>query len=373
MPLSGRPWGRRAAALVVVVTGAGLLAPDAGPVAAQPAAAREPGPARLADAGGGLRAADVALSGAARTVEAVDDFAMVGLTWRGTPREVRIRTRHDGRWSGWRDLELLRDGPDRSPRGVTGTDLAWVGEADAVRVDLDGPAPSGLTLTLLDPTGLPADVAARAVEPAVRTAARGLKPRLRSRASWGANPRWREMPARYNHTIKQVHVHHTVNSNSYSRGDVPGLLRGIYRYHTHNLGWSDIGYNFLVDRFGRTWVGRGGGARKPVQGAHTLGFNGTSTGVAVIGNFETTRPSKAVVGALARLSGWKLHGYRRDPQARIRVTSAGSDRFGRGRKVVLPVIDGHRDTNETACPGALLYERLPDVRRRAASWIARHR
>ena len=30
----------------------------------------------------------------------------------------------------------------------------------------------------------------------------------------------------------------------------------------------------------------------------------------------------------------------------------------------LPVIDGHRDTNDTACPGQHLYDRLPGIRRR---------
>jgi hypothetical protein len=37
----------------------------------------------------------------------------------------------------------------------------------------------------------------------------------------------------------------------------------------------------------------------------------------------------------------------------------------------LPVIDGHRDTNDTACPGDRLYAQLPEVRRRA-QWRIDH-
>ena len=48
--------------------------------------------------------------------------------------------------------------------------------------------------------------------------------------------------------------------------EVPGIIRGIYAYHTRSKGWSDIGYNFLVDRFGRIWEGRYGGVDRPVVG-----------------------------------------------------------------------------------------------------------
>ncbi|MDO9455003.1 N-acetylmuramoyl-L-alanine amidase, partial [Nocardioides sp.] len=360
--------------------GAGLLAPAA-PAASPAASQARPEPdttARLTEAGTGLRSVDVRLTALEQTVEA-EPFAMVGVTWVGTPRTVRVRTRTDGAWSGWRALEVLRDGPDETTgttgtTGTIGTDLAWVGRADAVRVDVSGARPDGLTLVLLDPTGTPTDrAAARLTTPAAQRPRPGrLKPRLRSRASWGADRSWRNGRPSYNRTIQQVHVHHTVNSNDYAPGDVPGLLRGIYRYHTANLGWSDIGYNFLVDRFGRTWVGRAGGAKRAVQGAHTLGFNSTSTGVAVIGSFETTRPSSRVIGAIARLAAWKLGRHHRNPAGRVRVWSHGSDRYPAGRKVTLPAIDGHRDTNETACPGARLYERLPDVRRRAARLLRRY-
>ena len=103
-----------------------------------------------------------------------------------------------------------------------------------------------------------------------------------------------------------MHLHHTATGNGYSRSDVPGILRGMYRYHTKTLGWFDIGYNFLVDRFGRAWVGRSGGANQLVRGAHTLGFNRSSVGIAVIGNLEDHKPRRDVVtrSSSSRRGSW---------------------------------------------------------------------
>ena len=168
-----------------------------------------------------------------------------------------------------------------------------------------------------------------------------------------------------------MHIHHTVNSNDYTADEVPALLRSIYRYHTKTLGWSDVGYNFLVDRFGTIWQGRAGGSRLAVRGAHTLGFNSTSTGIAVIGNFEEVHPDRQVIKALVHLAAWKLDMYDRKPGRRIAVHSQGSDKFRAGQKVRLPVIDGHRDTNDTACPGKHLYKQLPAIRQRTAKRVKR--
>ena len=91
-------------------------------------------------------------------------------------------------------------------------------------------------------------------------------------------------------TVKAGFIHHTVNSNSYSPSQVPSLLRGIYAYHTQSRGWRDIGYNFLVDRFGRIWEGRYGGVTRAVVGAHTLGYNEYSFALSAIGNFDVKSP-----------------------------------------------------------------------------------
>jgi len=189
------------------------------------------------------------------------------------------------------------------------------------------------------------------------------RPWIRKRGRWDANPAWRTAAPFYSRTIKQVHIHHTAGANGYSRQDVPGIIRGMYWYHTHQLGWSDLGYNFLVDRFGRVWEGRAGGIQRPVRGAHTLGFNRNSFGVAVIGNYDNVRPSYHVVRSLLWLIAWRMHRNHRDPSGTIGMWSDGSDLYPKGVYVRLSKIDGHRDTNQTACPGDLLYQKLPLIRR----------
>ena len=213
--------------------------------------------------------------------------------------------------------------------------------------------------------------AARTSRSLSRAAAVGVAmPSIYTRAQWGANESWRDGSPRYNSTILQAHVHHSASGNGYAQADVPALIRSFYRYHTHSLGWSDIAYNFLVDSFGTIWEGRYGGMELPVRGAHTLGFNASSTGFCVIGNFESVQPTQPTLDSLAKLAAWKLATYGRDPLGWTDVTSEGSDKFPKGRVVTLPVIDGHRDTNDTACPGGNLYVQIGAVRGATAGVIA---
>ena len=333
--------------------------------------AAHPAPAAAAADG----SADLVLSGARglRTGPITGHaFSMVGLTWRGGPTaaDVRVRTRRHGEWSAWRVLRPLHDRPDAGVEGDPGlraTEPLWTGACDAIDVrGADGRLPA-VTLSLIEPGPTPATYG-RILE---KKPEASPKPDIIRRKVWGANEKWRNGGPWFNRTIQQVHIHHTVNSNDYAPEDVPALLRGIYRYHTKNLGWSDVGYNFLVDRFGTTWQGRAGGSALPVRGAHTLGFNSTSTGIAVIGNFEEVEPEQPVLDALVHLAAWKLDMYDRRPSRRAAVFSQGSDKFADGKKVKLPVIDGHRDTNDTACPGKFLYAKLPAIRERAQERVDR--
>jgi hypothetical protein len=351
-------------------------------------------------------------------------FSQVAVIWHG-PRvpHTDVRARHAGRWTAWQSLAPIADFEADEGNGTKGSDLLWVGPSDAVRVRTRGPLPRDLELVLIDPDGpatsqnttqntspAAAPSAAPSPGPAVSSAPDGIalagyaaataspvttsastttapattpaypltspppfnpplhrapRPDIYGRAVWGADETWRNDIPYYSDTIIQAHVHHTASANGYTRDAVPGIIRGFYSYHTRTLGWADIGYNFLVDRFGRIWQGRAGGIKQPVRGAHTLGFNNRSFGVAVIGNHETARPTTYTVTSLVKLITWKLEIYRRRPAGYTYATSEGSDRFAAGRIVRLPVIDGHRDTNQTACPGRYLYATLPEIRRRA--------
>ena len=88
----------------------------------------------------------------------------------------------------------------------------------------------------------------------------GLTPPIRSRATWGADlPPLRPMRIERVGDVRFLLVHHTASSNDYAPGDVGGLLRGFYRYHTSRVkGWPDIAYNFLIDRYGNVWEGAPG-------------------------------------------------------------------------------------------------------------------
>ena len=182
-----------------------------------------------------------------------------------------------------------------------------------------------------------------------------------TRAGWGADESLRK-GSPVTAPVKMAFVHHTAGSNEYTRQQAAALVRGIYVYHTTSLGWSDIGYNFLIDRFGTIYVGRAGGPRQGVVGAHVYGFNTGSTGVSVMGTHTSQAPSPAVTDALIRLLAWKLELHGVDPLASIRMTCGASDKFTAGQTVTLPAISGHRDANYTECPGAALYAELGAVR-----------
>ncbi|WP_069887045.1 FG-GAP-like repeat-containing protein, partial [Streptomyces luteocolor] len=201
------------------------------------------------------------------------------------------------------------------------------------------------------------------------------QPPVIGRAAWGADESLVKDPPEYIDKVKAVFVHHTVGTNDYSCAQSPALVRGIMTYHVETEGWNDLGYNFLVDKCGQIFEGRGGGIDVPVRGAHTYGFNGDSAGIAVLGDFEgdpatdkpAGRPTRAALESVARVAAWKLGQYGVDPAGKVTLTAADDTGvWKKGEQASLNTVSGHRDGFATACPGKNLYAKLGEIRRYAS-------
>ncbi|MGW3952612.1 peptidoglycan recognition protein family protein [Streptomyces sp. NPDC004752] len=199
----------------------------------------------------------------------------------------------------------------------------------------------------------------------------GPRPRIVTRHGWGADENLRERGFVYTKSVKAAFVHHTASGNNYTCAQAPSVIRSIYRYHVKSMGWRDIGYNFLFDKCGNIYEGRAGGVTKAVLGAHTLGFNSDSMGIAVIGTFNSSKPPSAAVTAIAQLTAWKLGLNGADPKGKTYLKSGGGNLYPKGKNVRLNVISGHRDGYATDCPGKHLYAKLGSVRSTAARYQGR--
>lgn len=337
----------------------------------------------LAELRGQDRAAHPAVLTSRRTTQA---FRLLGVSWIPGPAAPRIavavRTRDARGWSSWRALEV--EDVAATPRGAlepedavgdarAGTEPMYAGLSSGVQVRVDlvaGMLPADLRVDLVDPGASAAD-SGIAAGSASSAGAAVTQPPIVTRAQWGADESLRGGFAGYGETIKASFVHHTTGASDYTSAEVPGMIRAIYAYHTQTLGWSDIGYNFIVDRFGRLYEGRWGGMDKPVIGAHTGGFNTDTVGVAALGDYEANPVPAAVEAGLGQILGWKLGLHGRDPYGRAILVSGGgaNSRYPIGQAVELDVVSGHRDASYTLCPGRYLYPRLPVVRSEAATYM----
>ena len=355
----------------------------------------------------------------------VDRFFVAGFTWTGgadLPDGVRIylRVRENGSWSPWYLSEAADSG--RDDRATPGTGEFVTGGADAIQASVVGSSlPAGLKLALVpsrpqgeevlgaddlktteaaptpviedasamenqgtqvDPAAMtlsasPAPVAqpaaasvtAPATVPVVAPAAtttNGLPVAVTTRAEWGANASymsWDPEYARAGHVV----VHHTAGTNSYSAGQSASIVRGIYYYHAVVLDWGDIGYNFLVDKFGTVFEGRSGSVAAPAGrmsiGAHARGVNTGTMGISMMGDYSTVSPSDAQLSSVGKMAGWFLkRAGISDVTGWAGLHVWTTERYQAGSTISMPRILGHRDVGYTTCPGNVGYSKLGAIR-----------
>ena len=314
-----------------------------------------------------------------RRVHTEIPIQLVGLEWDGAIEgAVEVRARDGARWTGWTRIEgSPGEGPDADsheyrPHTTAGPLYVGKGARDLeVRV-VEGRLPNLRLHTIrTEERGPGAFATALGTAPATADPA---WPNIIPRSGWSADESWRShnpdcaTPA-YASRVRNAFIHHTVNANNYNADEVPAILRGIYNFHVFTNGWCDIGYNVVVDRFGRPWEGRAGGVDRPVIGAHTGGYNTGSTGIAMLGTFSTVSPPPVMYDTVRRVLTWKFGVHGVDGKRVIEVVAGQSDgsRYPAGTRVAAWTISGHRDVWRTECPGGLgasILERLrTDVQR----------
>jgi hypothetical protein len=190
------------------------------------------------------------------------------------------------------------------------------------------------------------------------------QPAIIPRSAWGGDTQCAPRDAATMGTVQMAFVHHTVSANEYGPGDSAAMVLGICRFHRNSNGWDDVGYNFLVDKYGQIFEGRAGGVDQPVVGAQAQGWNAQSTGVANLGTYSNVPQSQEAISAMASLIAWKLPLHGAPVTGAVTLKSAGgsSNRFPNGSMHTFERISGHTDGNETECPGAQLYAQLPQLR-----------
>ncbi len=334
-----------------------------------------------------------------REISQDDPFAMVALTGSDlTGTTARIRAKQpDGSWGPWYESESLSDITDETGSGTQGTDPVYVGSTTAVQIAVTRPHDAAVTTAppdsgldaggdlgyipataeqqlsqnmsavLITPPQSPVD---RQWTPPNATLGPGQPPNIISRADWGAGSGMRCGGPYYGDGLRAAVVHHTATGNNYAPEDSAAILRSIYAYHTMTLGWCDIAYNALVDKYGQVFEGRAGGITKDVMGSHTGGFNSDVWGVSMIGNFEDDPPPDVLVKTVGRLLGWRLSLDKVDPLGMVNLKSAGGAHtvVPGGRVVELPEIFAHRDVGNTECPGTQGYATMDQIRKLAANF-----
>lgn len=343
-------------------------------------------------------------------------FSALGFRAPLSVEELRVRTATSpGAFGPWHDVDFYEedDGPDQGmSEQMSDThqqaELLWVTEAKYLQLSVRGADVTAIDIVVIDSLGLSAPVAASLASTTtvdvemtndatltatpyvpendvVATATGNVS--LITRDQWGSDE---SLGSPVVSLADQVHmgiVHHTAHrsaangANSYTAEEAPGIVRAMQIYHTRpanegGLGWKDLGYNVVIDRFGRVYEGRRGGFDQAVIGAHARGFNTGSFGVAVIGDFTDTFPSQEALQALTDVIALKSQIHGLDPgaftdQMPVGHTDDQVDTVSLASSGVMrPVIVGHRDVGRTVCPG-LILDLLPQIRlsARAASVV----
>ncbi|EID54775.1 peptidoglycan recognition protein family protein [Saccharomonospora xinjiangensis] len=173
-------------------------------------------------------------------------------------------------------------------------------------------------------------------------------PNMYGTAEWGARPP-SEPITLLDRKPTYIVVHHTVepgNTDDFSLDRAFAISRSIQNFHMDTRGWIDTGQQFTISRGGFITEGRHRsiealrGGTQHVLGANVANHNSEVIGIENEGLYMDVDVPPTLWDSLVALVAYMASQYGVSPD----------------------LIRGHRDFNSTACPGDVLYARLPELR-----------
>jgi hypothetical protein len=173
------------------------------------------------------------------------------------------------------------------------------------------------------------------------------EPNIYDTTAWDARPPSSPVSLAGNNPNKII-VHHTAFANTPDSG-LSGsfeIAHEIQDLHMDTNGWIDSGQHFTISRTGIIMEGRHRSLERllagndMVVGAHTVGQNTQSIGIENNGTYTSVAPPDLLYQSLISLCSYICFKYSLSPTQ----------------------IYGHRDFNDTECPGDVLYGMLPQLR-----------
>ncbi|WP_288838740.1 peptidoglycan recognition family protein [uncultured Megasphaera sp.] len=137
---------------------------------------------------------------------------------------------------------------------------------------------------------------------------------------------------------KRIVMHHIGGTNREVKA------AEIHQWHLQN-GWSGIGYHFVIHKDGSIEQGR----PMDVIGAHCHRYNADSVGICSVGNFQQYYPTESQLATAAKLIAYVCSVYGLTPDKQT--------------------VFGHRDLNDTECPGDHYYVQLDRLRLEASRYL----
>jgi hypothetical protein len=284
---------------------------------------------------------------------------------------IQLRVSSDGQtWGDWQDAGHddhveLRDGLVQGQLVFFPADAAMV--QYRVVAGLADILPESVSLFMVNPGRTPeGDTKAKAIEFDVNTAADYALPAYVPRSNWGASLGLTNVNGGLG-TISVTHLlmHHSAGSTNSS--DFAAVVRSYYVLHTQSNGWSDIGYQWLVDRNGTIYQGRAHAYNvvterndTDVLGTHAPNANSISMAICMIGDYTNGVPAEAGLKSMVRLYAWK---------AKEKGMDVLGTRTAATNGLTYNVMSGHRDFSSTQCPGNSFYPYLPTMRARVHAYL----